>query len=468
MASKNPLSGPSRTFLDDAEQARLRSIGGLVTDSRRSRPRYFDGRFLAARDLTADQQYVLTRQADLGRAAGAGIASGLEVTAGSTAGRLGISAGLGVTPSGETVVLSADLEVDLFQLRESLLLDGHLGLRETERTALSRVRTGAFVLALRPIEYTANPRRGYPTEINGERRVEDHDIVEATAVTLVPWPKAYGGGARGARRALAREVFVNQTAQGVAADLVPLAMVYLDGVSIQWLDVELVRRELGADRGDVLGLSETSRAARAGYVRQYQQHLVSVLSGLGGRPLAAVDHFDALPPIGQLPASVIQLNGLTQGFFPAEVDVDISFIPTDELPTLVEDSLLLPPVDLTSGSDVLSSVSVLILVPVSRDLFASARATLSDVRRPLIRRTRLATTVRSPLLALSRLRLPSVIDTLVYTTPTDVETAAWSSFLTTVLDGLGANPLLWYVRRRNIHFAPALAGQPVDIDGNEF
>src|SRR5947207_14844555 len=51
----------------------------VVIDSRRRRPLYFDGRFLAARDLTRDQEYFVTLQADLSRVGGWGVVDGLVV-----------------------------------------------------------------------------------------------------------------------------------------------------------------------------------------------------------------------------------------------------------------------------------------------------------------------------------------------------------------------------------------------------
>ena len=71
----NPIQltqGAAREQIAAADVAALRASGVLIEDPRRERPRYFDGRFLAARDLIRDQQYFLTREADLGRAAGSG------------------------------------------------------------------------------------------------------------------------------------------------------------------------------------------------------------------------------------------------------------------------------------------------------------------------------------------------------------------------------------------------------------
>ena len=91
----------------------LRQAGVLIEDGRRQRPRWFDGRFLAARDLIREQQYFLTREADLGQAAGSGVAEGLTIAQASEAQSLVISAGHGITPSGELVLLPSDLTVRL-------------------------------------------------------------------------------------------------------------------------------------------------------------------------------------------------------------------------------------------------------------------------------------------------------------------------------------------------------------------
>ena len=72
-------NGAARERIKPKDLAVLRRTGVLIEDARRERPRYFDGRFLAARDLIRDQQYFLTREADLGQAAGSGVALGLFV-----------------------------------------------------------------------------------------------------------------------------------------------------------------------------------------------------------------------------------------------------------------------------------------------------------------------------------------------------------------------------------------------------
>src|SRR5262249_8155181 len=156
-----------------------------IIDERRTRTRYFDGRFLAAKDEIRDQNYFLTRLADLGRAGGTGVVSGLLVDQSSPT-TITIHSGQGVTPGGETVMVPTDLPVRLADTAAAEQLDVVFGLSRIP-TALSRNRSGLFVIGIRPVEYTANPIASYPTTINGPRSVQDGDIIEASAIVLVPY-----------------------------------------------------------------------------------------------------------------------------------------------------------------------------------------------------------------------------------------------------------------------------------------
>ena len=52
----NLVKGSNRERIAPEDVAALRLAGTLVQDARRERPRWFDGRFLAARDLIREQQ----------------------------------------------------------------------------------------------------------------------------------------------------------------------------------------------------------------------------------------------------------------------------------------------------------------------------------------------------------------------------------------------------------------------------
>ena len=445
----------ARARIDLAQLQELRQRGALVEDARRERPRYFDGRFLAARDLTRDQQYFLTREADLGHAAGSGVASGLHVGAGDNPSQIVISAGQGITPAGELVLLPAPLRINLADLPLAELLSASFGLGRIPAAPM-RSRTGLFVLALRPVEYTANPIGAYPTTLNGPRSVEDGDVIEATAITLVPWQDDGAPDALAQRRAhAARAIFTQNSGAATASGLLPLAMLALDGNTIAWIDEAMLRRELGAERGDLPGLGFAPRALRLAHLMQHTVHLEDVVRQSNGRSFPAATQFQALPPAGPLPAGIISTSDFTQRYFPSQVDVDFSLIPEDELPALVEEALALPPIDLMDSEAVLDRTAVLVLAPIARAEWREVMARLTSRVRTLRSAAPNQVAQRKPLEILMRLRLPLP---LPVTTPSPSD-AEWAR--------LANLPRLWYVRRRNLAYRDDLAGTPVAIAGRD-
>ena len=451
----NLTQGAAREAIAAADVAALRRGGVLVEDPRRERPRYFDGRFLAARDLIRDQQYFLTREADLGRAAGSGVAHGLHVEAGSTPQSLRVAAGQGITPAGELVLLPQDLPLNLADIPQAEQLSARFGLGRLP-VAPMRTRTGLFILALRPVEFTANPVGAYPTSLTGARTVEDGDVIEATAVVLVPWQDDGAADALDARRGrAARTLFTQDGGTAVtSANLLPLAMLALQGNSLVWLDEAMVRRELGADRGDLPGLGFSPRALRLAHLLQHQDHLADVVAQMNGRPFAAATRFPALPPAGPLPPGVINPADFTQRYFPPEVDVDFSIIPEDELPALIEESLALPPIDFLASEAALDLTAVLVLAPVPRAEFRSVLARLASRSRLLKPAAPNRLAQQKPLQILQRLRLPLALEVADPANPSDAE---WMR--------LARLPTLWFVRRRNLAYRDDLAGAPVAVSG---
>lgn len=452
-------TGKGRVTLTASEVGALRSAGALIEDPRRERPRYFDGRFLAARDLIRDQQYILTREADLGRAAGSGVAAGLEVSRGG-GDRIEVSPGHGVTPAGELVVLPRAASLRLADIAQAEQLSARFGLGRIPQPPL-RSRTGLFVLALRPVEFTDNPVGAYPTTITGPRTVEDADIIEATAVVLVPWNDDAAADALDARRArAAATLFAGDGGPVLSSNVLPLAMIALQNNLPLWIDAPLVRRELGADRADLPGLGHSPRALRLAHLLQHQLHLADAVAANGGRGFAARERFPLLPPAGPLPPGMIDARDFTQRYFPAEMAVDFSIIPEDELPALVEESLALPPIDLGAAADTLESTSVLILAPVPRNEWRAVNARLGGQAGARLRSLRPAAinlvASRKPLEILQQLRLPRPLPPL---TPADPVDAEWAR--------LAALPGLWFVRRRNLAYRDELAGEAIRVAGQD-
>ena len=440
--------GAARERIAAQDLAALRSAGALVEDPRRERPRYFDGRFLAARDLIRDQQYFLTREADLGQAAGSGVALGLFVRQGAEAQSLAIAPGHGVTPAGELVLLPRQVVVSLANIPAAEQLSARFGLSRLPQPPM-RSRTGLFVLGLRPVEFTANPIGAYPTSITGQRTVEDGDVVEGTAVILVPWRDDGATDALEARRGrAAHEIFVEGSGRGVSASVLPLAMIALQNNTVVWIDEPMVRRELGADRADLPGLGFSPRALRLAYFLQHQAHLADVVRLAGSRSFPAASRFSALPSGGRLPPGVINPADFTQSYFPAEVDTDFSIIPEDELPALLEDALALPPIDLTLPGEALDSTAVAILAPVPRNEWRAVSTRLTTRVRPLRPAALNLIAQRKPLETLLRLR--PLVPVIPLPDPADPSDAEWQR--------LARLPNLWFVRRRQLAYRDDLAG----------
>ena len=446
--------GAARERIDPVEAPTLRNRGVLVEDPRRQRPRYFDGRFLAARDLIRDQQYFLTREADLGRAAGSGVAHGLSVSEGATRQTVAIAAGEGLTGAGELVLLPRPLTIDLADIPQTEQLSARFGLSRLP-VAPPRSRTGLFVLGLRPVEFTANPIGAYPTTLTGARTVEDGDVIEATAVVLIPWQDDGAADALDARRGTAaRTIFTQSGAPGWSANVLPVAMLALQSNTLVWIDEAMVRRELGADRGDLPGLGFAPRALRLAHLMQHQNHLADVVAQFHGRSFPAATQFPALPPAGPLPAGIIDTVDFTQRYFPSEVDVDFSIIPEDELPALVEEALALPPIDFLAPQAALDLTAVLVLAPVPRADFAAVRAKLLTVSRPLKAAAPHLVAQRKPLEIQTRLRIPLPLRPVDVSNPSDAEWARLAKLDT-----------LWFVRRRNLAYRDDLVGKPIAVAG---
>ena len=448
--------------LSVADRERLIAQDVLVGDPRRWRPRWFDGRFLAASDLQGEQNYFLIRQADLARAGGSGIIDGLMVSevAEATSGveRLRIEPGQGVTDTGELVVLFEPLLVNPADVPEIQRLDAAFGLQVIPNEP-GRTRTGLYILALRPVEWTANPIGAYPTSLTGTRTVEDSTIVEGVAVSLIPYPAQTTDETTIRRRArAAREIFVEGRDRGLASGVLPLAMIALRGNLVEWVDTFMVRRETGAERPAGMDFGFGARALREAHLLQYQNHLADALDAQNDQPFAATAYLDVLPPVGQFPAATIDAGRLTQRFFPAGIEVELSFVPEDEVTAIIEESLLVPPIDLTVGLEGLAGTHVIVLVPLSRAEFAENRSRLPnwDLELPRLRPAFLEIKSRATPreLLLSRFFRPAPI----FAPPTQEE--AWRQLLRNALN----QRLLWYVRRRHLPIPSNVAGTPVAAD----
>ncbi len=496
-------SNPSKETIDETERLDLIERGTLIP-SDQTRPLYFDGRFLKAADLISEQTYFLKRQATLNSANGFGVVRGLEVTqkvSGSGANRseaafeVKIAAGSGVTPNGESVVIESDFDVNLADATRIAMFDAALGIEEKTPDSANaedpiRLQTGVFILGLRLVEYKTGSVPSYPTSNSGLAtetiRTQKGEIVEAAAVTLV----RYGNlGVNGVRSRIAGDIFSGKTIPQEPANLLPLAMVALEANAIKWVDNFLVRRELGNVASGPLGLRTLPRALRSAHLQQYNQQLSEELGeelGQSGSTrqssggFSAKSYFDLLPATGRLPKSAINTTDFSQTYFPAEISVQLTAVPTDEIAALVEDSLVLPPIDLRANAAELESLSLLLVIPMTRQALTSFKRSLTtaeqtpapsptpSIFQPTlpIRSTVLRRPIKlaSPGLIAKRLPLEKLYALsrrrLAVLSPVNAVDNLWSTALNEASE-------LWYVRQRNIPYQSEIIGTAVPLTGDD-
>lgn len=463
-----------RTAEDQKRLDKALASGSLSLNAARRRPFYFDGRFLTAADLLADQDYLRSRQSDLAQAVGGGVVRGLMVSLGAaTAGdtpELVIEPGLGITASGELLSLAAPLRLRLDAVPDSAAVDAQLGLKALAAAARNN-RSGLFVLALRPVEFSANPVAAYPTTLDGTRSVHDGDIVEAAALTLIPYPDRSLADAPEARRArVAREIFFEGARPGALVDALPLAMVCLDGGALRWLDVFLVRREIGAEDRLAAGLGQRPRALLEAWVRQQQDHFIDLGKAAIAQGFAATRYFEALPAAGLLPAAALRFDDvlgtrtLLQSFFPATVDCHFAFVAEDELAALVKESLALPPIDLSLSAQDLDTLPVLIAAPVPRPQLEQHQRDLQSLGREVKAAAPGLVAKRLPFESLLRLRL---------TAPERTEPAADTSLgsaweqalLRAQAEAAPRGGSFWYLRRRQLPYVAQISSATLRLAG---
>ena len=434
----------------------------IVADSRRRRPLFFDGKFLTAADLNREQAYLLLRQADVAKSLGFGVISGLRVdqsavTAGgaaNAAASIRLTAGSGITPAGEVVVVGAAKIVDLADVPRLEQLNAAFGLSRTPQDPFRNL-SGLFVVGLRAVEFTSNPVPVYPPSISGETQSQDGEIIEASAVTLVPYTSGVAADEPLRTRArVAREIFLDQKPPRLPAGVLPLAMVYLRAGQLEWVDEFLVRREAGDD--DRFGFAFAPRALAEAHFFQYQDLLADLEARQPGR-FAASDFFEILPPGGPLPRHVVNTTDFTQAFFPAEARLELALVPEDELPSLMEESIDLPPIDLSLKPEDNDAFALLVLVPVPRSQYAETLASLTPRRLPL-RPTLAQPLSRQKPLDYLRAWKPQLLGAVASVAiETDaLPDAGWVGVV-------NRTNQLWYVRRRNLPDGTGLASATVTV-----
>jgi hypothetical protein len=239
---------------------------------------------------------------------------------------------------------------------------------------------------------------------------------------------------------LARQIFVNGTPISLSDAVLPLAMISLQHGSIEWVDPYLVRRDSGAEfSGLRFGLADT--VTQKAFLMQYDAQLQEIVAARRASGMAAnfsaSNYFQALPPAGRFPLASLTLGtqDFFQVFFPQQMDVRLSVLPMDEIPALVEESMSLPPIDLTLPDNTYSDIAVFAFLPVPRSGFAALKQSLPTLPPAPARPQVLS--LRSPL---EWLRLYQTVGSV--TAVPGTANAAWAA-------AIGTQTYGFYIRRRS-------------------
>jgi len=431
--------------------------GAVLIDQTRERTSWAEGMFVTSAHFNRDQSYVVARQSDLGRAIGAGVIEGLEVSlAPDDPTSVIIEPGLGIGGGGESIVLHASVRIGLADIALQRSLTQSAGLIDSLQL-ISETRSGLFVLCASPVEYTSNPVGSYATGTDGKRRLQDSVVTEATLFTLVPFALAATSDGPEARRATAaRRIFLDGANAELPPSSLPLAMVELDGNVPVWLDMHMVRRQAGAARADAFGLGFVDTPGRIAHFRQYDAMIAQMVAGSPGVGFAAATRFDILPPMGRLPAACVaprvpapgQPAILSHNWLPAEMPVELTALPDDEIDQLLEESLTMPVIDLSASQQSLAQTPVTIIVPIPRVDWASAPLEIVQEARTLVAAAPLGATPTTPMELITALLEQGVDPDLVNPTAD----APWLALL-------AGRTTLWYARRRQFLRTDALTGK---------
>lgn len=448
--------------ISEGDAIDLQRRGVLAMNPDRTLPLWFDGRFLTARDLNRQQSYFNARHASLSRSVGNGVIEGLEVAqqpGSSLQDTIRISPGQGFAFDGAHINLPTEMHLNLADLSVQSALNAQLGL-STKPSAPLNTRSGLFVLSLRAVEFTANQTTSFPQTVTGERTVHMGDKIEAVAATLTPFAPTQSALTNlDARADAAHRIFATGKIDGVPSYALPLAMLSLNFGSIKWIDVDLVRRDLVAARREFLGLGLAQDQLRLAHFEQYRAALDDVMADYAANSqparFPAEQHFKLLPPAGPLPADAVDAAGMAQVFFPGEVEVELSVIPDDELPALIEESFDLPPIDLTRPAEERDGLSVMIVAPMPRHALRSQLTGLEELTRPLRPLSLLGNGPQKPLDRLGAMKIRLADAAARRVAPASATAQNWATIVAeltnfTIGGGQPSQRKLWYMRRRTL------------------
>ena len=318
----------------------LLQLGEAVTAGAIETVRFFNGRLLSGADLTREQTARGNYDARLAQAMGSGIAYGLTVAQTATdrsepSAAVTVSAGLGVTRSGQVLALASDTRIALVRSDSSDFSSSQPCSFDdcTPVTPGSYVAgEGLYLLVAAPASISAgraqvNGLQGDPLACNVDRdlgavcfrliEVPPHSYQNISAAApdfrnriayrcfgeraALPWvAQLYGQADSGTT------LLDALAGSGLGSDDLPLALIHFTGaLDVTFVDQWAVRRSIApADLADPLSsMTHPARIATGTAMLQQFQDQLAGLTGPDGSlgTITAQSHFPALPPLGLLP-----------------------------------------------------------------------------------------------------------------------------------------------------------------------
>lgn len=321
--------------------ANSRHVGTDFSNGVRA-PHYTNGRLLVAEDLQLDQQAALERIALVGRAAGAGIVDGFNVTVVSNQSTLRVTAGLGINGKGDAIQLladSVDLAIQPIADDESAhRRSGRFGdCEETADDSPAPLQRGAYLLAASPVsrlEGAVARKTCDGTETANCANQWEVEGVQFKIIRLAGYQAPVGSRAQRNQNLLAhwfygsdkicnlmRDPFQfskNYSGYGQisGADFsdcdLPLAVFYWQNGRIDYVDEWAARRRVThtyPTSSWYANVSDQRQAEGEARFLQFQAQLDRIRGRFrtNSSQQRAVTHFGFLPPVGLLPVNPFEL-----------------------------------------------------------------------------------------------------------------------------------------------------------------
>lgn len=342
--SENPFS-PMASY---DTQKTISSISSL--DPKLSRTHYYDGRLLRASDLTRDQFYLDERLREVGRAIGQGIVNGFNLTLLPNR-QLEVSGGVAVTASGR--VLELESATTRLNLTDAALIN-------ELNPSFRSLEPGLYIVVVRYAEKGSGSAEIYPRDLQAERGFHFNAYEEGVQFGLVKLPinlpleKIQRISANEVsvyiRALLVRQLLLGSMGQPqiIGEDAVALGVMGVEYGIAQWLDKGLLRRPFRS--------LQSLNFVQQDLYNHYEELFADILSlrhsTANQDKFLASRYFSVLPPVGSLPKLAIDPINAYQHYFPEQFEVSLSPVREDDLPSLIQQSLALEPIDLATDKDV--------------------------------------------------------------------------------------------------------------------